>query len=692
MNTSNKKADFLIEIGTEELPPKALKSLAQTFHTHLLNGLDKGLLQYSGSQWFASPRRLAVWINDLALEQPEQKIQKLGPVVDKAYDQDGNPTSAAIGFARSCGLEITELEKIETDKGVRLGIEHIQPGKEASALLGTLVQNALKNLPIPKMMRWGNHSEEFVRPVKWILALLGEKVVPMTLFGKTSQNTTRGHRFYCTEDIIIDSAANYQKTLLDQGKVIVDFEERKRLIKQQANAIIEGKGNAIIDDKLLEEITGLVEWPIAVLGNFEREFLEVPEEALISSMQGHQKYFPVRESNGKLSNQFITISNIDSTHPQSVIEGNEKVIRPRLADARFFYDTDRKNKLEAQLEKLKSVLFQNQLGSLYDKTQRVKKMALKIAKAFSADSDHVERAATLAKCDLMTEMVGEFPHLQGIMGRYYADYDGEPEAVALALDEQYMPRFSGDSLPQTASGSALAVAERMDTLVGLFGIGKPPKGAKDPFALRRASLGVLRILMKREVQLSLVALIQMAQENFQPQQLTQAGVEQKLLDFLYQRFNAWYLEQGIDANVIHAVMAKRPEVVSDFDARIKAVAHFNTLPEAKALAAANKRVGNILNKVSSKSITFQNDLLCEAAEIKLAESIVSLNEKLTPLFEQKNYQQAMIELATIRESVDAFFDEVMVVVDDEAIKNNRIALLQQLRALFLQVADISLLQ
>ncbi len=691
MSPVNTTADFLIEIGTEELPPKALPALAAAFHTNLCSNLQKVSLTYSQAKWFATPRRLTVLVNDLLTEQPSQNIQKLGPAVDKAFDNEGNPTPAASGFARSCGLEVEELQHIETDKGARLGIEKQQMGKSATEILGDVVTASLKNLPIPKMMHWGDHSEEFVRPVKWILALLDDVVVPMRLFSKQSQNITHGHRFHCPHPFTISHAKNYEKELLEKGKVVVGFNQRKSQIKDQAEVIVRGSGFAIIDENLLNEVTALVEWPVAVKGSFDKDFLNVPEEALISSMQGHQKYFPVRDSHGKLANHFITISNIESKNPQSVISGNEKVIRPRLADARFFYDKDRKTPLADKIPSLKTVLFQKQLGTLFDKSQRVKKLGSKIAELFGAPAEQVARSAELAKCDLMTEMVEEFPHLQGIMGRYYALYDGEEKSVSEALDEQYKPRFSGDQLPETTVGATLAVAERMDTLAGLFGIGQPPKGTKDPFALRRAALGILRILIHKEIPLKLSDLVNSALENYSEDQLTNNNAASQLLDFLYQRFNAWYLEQGIDANVIHAVMKKRPEIASDFDARVKAVAHFNTLENAEALAAANKRVRNILSKVPEQDYCFDKSKLTESAEIKLAQNLESLEEKLAPLFSQKNYQQAMIALSESRQPVDTFFDEVMVMVEDESLKHNRLALLQKLQTMFLEIADISLL-
>ncbi len=686
------KADFLIEIGTEELPPKALSKLATAFHQNFIKAVTDARLEYSHSKWLATPRRLTLIVEQLSLQQPSKSIQKLGPAVAAAFDKEGNATPAASGFARSCGVDITELEHLDTDKGVRLAYSQKQTGKEATELLPNLVKSALKNLPIPKMMRWGSSREEFVRPVKWVASLLGDDVVKMTLFGQKSDRITRGHRFHCRKNLSINNPASYEKLLLESGTVVVDFEIRKQQILESVNEIVKAVGSAIIDDALLDEVTGLVEWPVAIMGSFEKTFLEVPEEALISSMQGHQKYFPVRDKDGKLTNHFITISNIKSNHPQSVVSGNEKVIRPRLADAKFFYDTDRKQTLENRIPSLDKVLFQKQLGTVADKSKRVAKLAEQIAPALDADRKLSARAAELAKCDLMSEMVGEFPNLQGIMGRYYAIHDGEDSQVADALDEQYMPRFSGDQLPKSAVGATLAIAERMDTLCGLFGIGQPPKGAKDPFALRRATLGVIRILQQRNCQMGISELIEYAMQGYQDSVLTADNTRELLLEFFYQRFNAWYQEQGIHANVIHAVMARRAEVVADFDARIKAIAHFQGLAESAALAAANKRVGNILAKQNvTGELPFDESKLVDDAEKILAAAISKLETKTTPLFEENNYQQVMIELAAIREPVDTFFDEVMVVVDDEALKTNRFALLQRLRNLFLRVADISLL-
>ncbi len=689
----NDSADFLIEIGTEELPPKALSKLATAFHNNMVAATKEARLTFTASRWLATPRRLTVILEGLITQQPASEEQKLGPAVSAAFDDEGNAKPAAIGFARSCGVEVSQLQQLETDKGLRLGICIKQQGQPASELLPDIVSGALKGLPIPKMMRWGNYREEFVRPVKWILSLLGEEIVPMCLFGQKSNNLTHGHRFHAPEAFVIDSAATYQSQLAQQGRVIADFEERKAKILTTANNIASTVGSAIIDPSLLNEVTGLVEWPQAIIGSFDAEFLQVPEEALISSMQEHQKYFPVRDKEGNLSHHFITISNLESSNPKSVVSGNEKVIRPRLADAKFFFDTDHKRTLADRTESLKTVLFQHKLGTLWDKSQRVAALAVKLAPAFNADVALSKRAAELAKCDLMTEMVGEFPGLQGIMGRYYAQYDGESEQVANALDEQYMPRFSGDNLPESAEGLVLALAERLDSLAGLFGIGQPPKGAKDPFALRRAALGVLRLLMAKPVNLNLPQLIQWALESYSSEILTNEKASSQLSDFLYQRFNAWYQEQNIEANVIHAVMARKPEVVIDFDRRVKAVAHFSGLPEAEALAAANKRVANILAKQTTdgQALSFLQDNLQEQAEKNLYQAIVNLEGKTQPSFEAGDYQTVMTQLATIRDTLDTFFDEVMVMVEDEAIRNNRLALLQRLRDLFLRVADISLL-
>ncbi|PIP81305.1 MAG: glycine--tRNA ligase subunit beta [Gammaproteobacteria bacterium CG22_combo_CG10-13_8_21_14_all_40_8] len=691
---SRLNVDFIIEIGTEELPPKALSKLAKAFHNNLTQSAKEARLNYTASRWLATPRRLTVILSGLSVHQSDMEELKLGPALDAAFDAEGNPKPAASGFARSCAVEVSQLQQIETDKGVRLGYKIQQAGLAAVELLPNLILQALKDLPIPKMMRWGDYNEAFVRPVKWILALLGSEVVPMTLFGQTSSNLTRGHRFHAPTPFAIENAASYEQQLFDQGKVIADFETRKKQIEQSANQIAQSIGSAIIDPNLLDEVAGLVEWPQAIIGTFDQEFLQVPEEALISSMQEHQKYFPVRNQTGQLSHHFIAMSNLESSHPQSVISGNEKVIRPRLADAKFFFDTDRKKSLADRIESLKTVLFQHKLGTVWDKSQRVVSLCQKIAPAYQADVEKSMRAAQLAKCDLMTEMVGEFPNLQGIMGRYYALQDQEPPEVALALDEQYMPRFSGDQLPSSNAGLVLALAERLDTLVGLFGIGQPPKGAKDPFALRRAALAVLRLLMQNKVDLQIPTLIQWALEGYPEGIISEKNAAQQLTDFIYQRFTAWYQEQGIDTNVIHSVMARKPLVVIDFDRRVKAVAHFRTLPEAESLAAANKRVANILDKNLTENVdlSFDATYLTDPAEIALHQAVAALKTETLPDFEEGDYQSAMIKLASLQAPLDSFFNDVMVMVEDEKLKNNRLALLQNIRALFLKVADISLLQ
>ncbi len=685
------KADFLIELGTEELPPKALRNLAKAFADGLCSGLDKLEIGYGKVDVFATPRRLAVRMQAMDLQQPDKQEVKLGPAVEAAF-RDGQPTPAALGFARSCGVSVEALRTEVTDRGERLAFETVQKGQPSKSLLPGVVRDALGQLPVPKMMRWGDRRDAFVRPVKWILSRLGEDVVPMSLFGIEAGGTTRGHRIHAPEPLVVPTPGDYE-SLLEKARVVASFDERQRRIVEQAKAVVAADEQVVIEPDVLEEVTALVEWPVALTGTFDEDFLAVPEEALVSSMQEHQKYFPVRQRSGKLCNRFVAIANVDSTNPQTVVSGNERVIRPRLADARFFYDTDRKQPLAARRDSLKTVLFQKQLGSLWDKSERIAALAKALAPWFGADPASAERAGQLAKCDLLTDMVGEFPHLQGIMGRYYALHDGEPETVARAIEEQYLPRFSGDQLPVLPEGAALAVAERLDTLVGLFGIGQPPKGTRDPFALRRAALGLLRILMDREVALPLSEAIDMARQGFADGQLSEANAAEALLDFLYQRFVAWYQDEGVPTSVIQAVLAVRPEVVADIDKRIRGVRQFTTLSQAQALAAAFKRVSNLLAKseVDASRLRFREELAEVAAERELAAAIAMAREDAEPLIAQGDYEQALRRYAELRPAVDRFFDDVMVMADDPGVRNNRLALLAELHDLFAAVADISLL-
>jgi len=685
--------DFLVELGTEELPPKALKPLSDAFTQGICKGLEDAGIAFGKVEAFATPRRLAVRVRALGDAQPDKPVEKRGPAVKAAFDDSGNPTRALTGFATSLGVTPDQLDTLETDKGAWVVYRTIEKGRPTVDLLPELVDQSLAGLPIPKRMRWGAHRTEFVRPVHWAIMLFGNKVIDTPIMGLIPSNKTRGHRFHCPKSLIVPTPSDYEVVLHQEGYVIADFAERREKIRRGVTAIAknEAGGEAVIDDNLLDEVTGLNEWPVPLMGRFEERFLDVPAEALISSMKEHQKYFHVVSGDGKMLPLFITVANLESKDPSQVISGNEKVIRPRLADAAFFYNTDRKTRLEDRIDRLKPIVFQDKLGSVYDKSVRVAALAKKIADAIGSDPLLAERAAMLAKTDLVTEMVLEFTDLQGIMGQYYAVNDGENQDVASALNEQYMPRFAGDNLPTTLTGCAVAIADRLDSLVGLFGINQPPSGTRDPFALRRASLGVLRIIIERELPLDLQSCCEWAAENFTA--LTEQNTASTVVDYMLERFRAHYEEQGINAEVYLAVHARRPTRPLDFDRRVKAVEAFRQLPEAEALAAANKRVSNILTKQGGEDIgdSINQDLLQDPAEKALAEQIHKQAEAVLPLFEKGDYAAALSSLASLRAPVDSFFNEVMVMAEDDATRNNRLAMLNQLRNLFLRVADISVL-
>ncbi|GGE63801.1 glycine--tRNA ligase beta subunit [Streptosporangium jomthongense] len=687
------KQDFLVELGVEELPSKALKPLSDAFTQGIIKGLEDAGITFGKVESFATPRRLALRIRDLADAQPDKPVEKRGPAVKAAFDDSGNPTRALTGFATSLGVTPDQLDTLETDKGAWLVYRTVEQGKPTVDLMSGLVEQSLASLPISKRMRWGAHRTEFVRPVHWLVMLFGNKVIDTPVMGLTPGNKTRGHRFHCPKALIIPTPADYEVVLEQEGYVIADFAKRREQIRSGVSALAEAEagGKAVINDDLLDEVAGLNEWPVPLMGRFDRRFLEVPAEALISSMEEHQKYFHVVDENGDMLPLFITVANIESKDPSLVISGNEKVIRPRLADAAFFYENDRRIRLEDRIERLKPIVFQEKLGSMYDKAVRVAALAGKIATAIGSDPALAERAAMLAKTDLVTEMVLEFSDLQGIMGQYYAAHDGEPADVAKAMNEQYMPRFAKDSLPTTMTSCALAIADRLDSLVGLFGIGQPPSGTRDPFALRRASLGVLRIIVERELPLDLQTCCQWAEENFTG--LTVENTASNVVDYMLERFRAHYDEQGIGAEVYLAVHARRPTRPLDFDRRVKAVEAFRQLPEALALAGANKRVSNILSKQGGDSVgeSIDSSLLQDEAEKALAAQVEQQAEKVLPLFEQGNYTPALQSLASLQEPVDSFFNNVMVMADDKAVRDNRLALLNRLHNLFLRVADISLL-
>ncbi|HIH8978807.1 TPA: glycine--tRNA ligase subunit beta [Serratia marcescens] len=684
---------FLVEIGTEELPPKALRSLAESFATNFTAELDNAGLEHGDVSWFAAPRRLALKVANLSAAQADREIEKRGPAIAQAFDAEGKPSKAAEGWARGCGITVDQAERLVTDKGEWLMYRAHVKGQSAQQLLAGMVSTALAKLPIPKLMRWGDSDVQFVRPVHTVTMLLGADLIPGTVLGIDSARTVRGHRFMGEAEFTLDNADQYPQILLERGKVVADYEARKALIKRDAELAAQKiGGKADLSDSLLEEVASLVEWPVVLTAKFEEKFLAVPAEALVYTMKGDQKYFPVYDAAGKLLPNFIFVANIESKDPQQIISGNEKVVRPRLADAEFFFNTDRKKRLEDNLPRLETVLFQQQLGTLRDKTDRIQALAGWVAGQIGADVNHATRAGLLSKCDLMTNMVFEFTDTQGVMGMHYARHDGEAEDVAVALNEQYQPRYAGDALPQSLVACSLAIADKMDTLAGIFGIGQHPKGDKDPFALRRAALGVLRIIVEKNLPLDLQTLTEEAVRLY-GSKLTNAKVVDEVVEFMLGRFRAWYQEEGHAVDTIQAVLARRPTKPADFDARVKAVSHFRTLEAAAALAAANKRVSNILAKsTETLNDSVRASVLKDAAEIQLATHLVVLRDKLQPYFAAGNYQEALVELAALREPVDAFFDNVMVMADDAEVRVNRLTLLSKLRELFLQVADISVLQ
>ncbi|CCU70468.1 glycine--tRNA ligase subunit beta [Thalassolituus oleivorans] len=697
--------DFLVELGTEELPPKALKKLSVAFAAELKDWLDTEDITYGNVEIFAAPRRLAVRISNLAEKGDGGVVEKFGPYSNIAFDANGKPTKAAEGFAKSNGISMDQVSKITDSKGERLYYRVEGHGTITSTTLIAAVDHSLGKLPVPKRMRWGSSRVEFVRPVHWILMLFGNQDIYEANNAQTEQQkemlgrilglqpgkTTRGHRFHAPGEIVIEHPSEYQDKLR-AAYVMASFSERGTLIKEQVTA--EGKklgGEAVISDDLLDEVTALNEWPVALAGSFDEDFLRVPPEALVSSMKEHQKYFHVMKD-GKLLPNFITIANIESKDPQQVISGNEKVIRPRLSDAAFFWDTDRKNPLASRFPKLENVVWVNGLGSTADKTRRISVLASKIAEHIGADVALVQRAAHLCKNDLVSNMVTEFTDLQGLAGKYYAEHDGEPADVAAAMVEQYMPAFAGDALPATQTGTLIALADRLDSLVGLFGTGQLPTGSKDPFALRRASLGVLRLLVEKQINIDLGDLIDWALANEWATEL-RADTKATLTEYMLDRFSAWYQDENIPTGVFQSVRALGVTNALDINRRVQAVFTFGKLEAAQALAAANKRVSNILAKNGGENVEAKvnAELLQQAEEKALAEQVAAKKAVVEPLLANGDYSAALTELAGLREVVDAFFDNVMVIADDEAVKNNRLALLKQLSGLFMAIADISVL-
>jgi glycyl-tRNA synthetase beta chain len=687
------QAHLLFELGTEELPPKALKQLSDSLTENFKAGLEQANLSHSEVLSYATPRRLALLVRDCALRQPERETERRGPAVKAAFDGAGNPTKAAEGFARSCNTTVDQLQHLQTDKGVWLSYHVKENGKAAADLLPEIASQALNKLPIPKRMRWGDSDAQFVRPVHWLVFIHGEQVVPCEILDAKADRVTYGHRFHHPNAITIYNPDDYSSVLQDLGYVIPNFEERKKKIQGLIEQIAaELNASADLDPELLDEVTALNEWPVAITASFEERFLEVPQEALVATMKGNQKYFPLYNVDGELMNRFITIANIESPKPELIRCGNERVIRPRLADAKFFWQQDGKQSLESHLVSLKQVVFHNKLGTMYEKSERVAKLAKHIANEIEGDPDLAYRAGLLSRCDLMTHMVGEFPSMQGVMGRYQALRDGENPELAQALDEFYMPRFSGDQLPQAKTGIAISLAEKLDSLVGIFGIGQKPTGDKDPFALRRNALGALRIIREHSLTLKIREILDIISQSM-ADKLTESEVVDEVYQFLMDRLRGIYIDQHVSIDLFQAVAEVEPENLADFDQRINAMRDFSKMAEAHSLSAANKRIRNILKKSNEKLATAADPSLFEDdAERNLAEKLDELAPLAHPLFARGDYTEGLKILAELKDPVDQFFDKVMVMTDDHSLRINRLTLLNQLEKLFLSVADISRLQ
>lgn len=693
-NMSTNFEDFLVELGTEELPPKNLKALMQSFGDNITAGLSSYGLNYivNQSDYYATPRRLALFVSSLDSETPSKEIIVWGPPATIAFDAEGKPTKAALAFAEKNGIAPNELKSESDGKVEKLVASITVQGQKTKDLLEEIVRDAINKLPIAKRMKWGAKREEFVRPVHWLVMLYGNEIVNANILGLQAGRTTRGHRFHHNQIIELSQASDYASALKNTGYVIADFAERSAIIKQQVEAEAKKIGGvAVIGEALLDEVTALVEWPVALTGKFEERFLQVPAEALIASMKEHQKYFHVVDANGKLKNNFITVANIQSKDASQIIDGNERVIRPRLSDAAFFFETDKKTTLASLRERLKTIVFQAQLGTIFEKTERVAKLAQFIATKLNADEKLALRAGELCKSDLVTNMVGEFDDMQGIAGYYYAVNDDENIEVAKAMNEQYMPRFAGDQLPSTITGAIIALADRLDTITGIFGIGQQPTGSKDPFALRRASIAVLRLLVEKNLALDLRELLIFAKSQHKNLTVGDELVEQ-VLSYMLDRFRAMFEDANIPAEVFQSVVAKQLSQPLDINQRVLAVYEFSKLPQAQALAAANKRVSNILSKQNSTiTADVNNSLLKEEAEKSLAQAVNAKTSLVSPLFASREYTKALAKLADLQQPVDAFFDNVMVMCDDAALQQNRLALLSKLRGLFLEIADISYL-
>lgn len=690
---TNVKEDFLIELGVEELPSRSLLTMQEKFSETLQSEIQKNGLNYEKMKFYISPRRIAALIIGLDVIQKNRKTEKIGPSINVAYDTNGKPTPAALGFAKSCGISIQELQLKDTPKGQCLYHCEELPGKPSFELLPQIVASTINNIHITKPMRWGSHKVSFIRPIRWVTMLLGDKIIPAQIMDLSSGDVTYGHRFHCPKTLKIKHATDYEDTLKSSGFVIANYQERKKLIREQLKQISQDNANVIIDENLLDEVTGLVEWPLAMRGSFDARFLKLPSEVLISSMKTHQRYFPMVNQKGEIQPYFVTVSNIQSKNPEEVIIGNERVLRARLSDAEFFFHTDSKHGMENHFEQLKQVIFQTKLGTMYDKATRIAELSKFIAGLLGQDPEQAFRAGLLCKADLTTEMVGEFPELQGIMGYYYALKDHENNEVAKAIKHHYQPRFAGDALPETKLGSIISLADKLDTLLGIFSINLIPTGEKDPYALRRAALGVLRIIIENEFSLDLKDLLTHLAKLYKQNPITSDTI-QLTLDFILERLRTWYLDQGISPEIFSSVYARFPTNPVDFDARIKAVQHFLQLPDAQALSAANKRVSNIL-KQAATALPHSN-INYSLLELEAEQNLVDLLEEKSKVVEHlcslRRYQEALTTLSTLRKAIDKFFDEVMVMVEDPHKRINRLILLNNLRNLFLQIADISFLQ
>ncbi|MGI9202595.1 MAG: glycine--tRNA ligase subunit beta [Woeseiaceae bacterium] len=690
-------ADLLIELGTEELPPKALRMLRDAFSAAILNGLQNARLEVGPMHAFASPRRLAVVINDVGMAQQDRTVTQKGPPTSIAFDADGKPSKAGLAFAKKCGVEIESLIREGGESGEWLVYRSTEVGRAASTLIPEIVSAALDALPIPRRMRWGDNEVEFVRPVHWLVMLHGEEVVPGAVMHVESGRTTRGHRFQGAQHIEIQTPAEYAARLKSEGSVIADFDDRRSVVVEAvAKSAAAAGGMAVGGDDLYDEVAALTEWPVPVTGSFDEGYLALPKEVIIETLTSHQRYFPIETSGGKLLPAFVTLANLDSKEPERVRDGNERVIRPRLADAAFFWDSDQKTSLEKRAESLKKVVYQKGLGTLHDKSMRVAALASMLAEQTGADATLVTRAAVLAKCDLLTGMVGEFPELQGVMGRYYAEADGEPEAVSLAIGEQYLPRFAGDVLPVSFPGQVLAVADRLDTLAGVFLLGKKPTGNRDPFGLRRAALGVVRILIEKNLDIDFHEAVVAATVQQPITNEDRNANREAMYDYIVERMRGYFVDGalGFTAEMFESVLLLRPASLVDFHARLVAVADFLTLDAAVSLAAANKRTANILRKArlderEAGAAGVDTALLQEDAERVLFHALQSAEKDVAPLIRNRSYAEALRRLAELKIPVDAFFDGVMVMAEDPALQQNRLALLSELRALFMGVADVS---